>query len=55
MINTEYLERCLETLVLHKKKPFLLKNGYQTWGGVMKNLAFFISCNIHYGKQISKL
>ena len=29
---------------VRKKKPFLqVKNGYQTWGGGMKNIMFFIS------------
>ena len=26
---------------MHKKKPFLQENGYQTWGGGMKNRLVF--------------
>ena len=39
-----------------KKKPFfLMKNGYQTWGGGMKNDMFFISNNFLYVRAKTKL
>ena len=50
-LKHEWMSFQWATDFVRKKKPFfLIKNGYQTWGGGMKNISFSISNDFLYDR-----